>query len=113
MHADRWVSECGDVFREQKASWAHLIPSASGHSAVLAEHFFNTAATLMARQLRDTVRVSLGNFVSLLAPYAVSYMYMYIITATQMKYSVMYMYFCRKATIMRGSTRISCLSISQ
>lgn len=74
----RWVEECGDVFREQKQSWAHLIPSASNQSAVLAEHFFNTAATLMARQLRDTVRISLTNFVSLLGPYAVSHMNMYI-----------------------------------
>lgn len=66
-----WVAECGDIFRQQKASWAHLIPSTASQSAVLAEHFFNTAATLMARQLRDTVKVSLDNFVSLLAPYQV------------------------------------------
>ena len=72
MYGCRWVSECGDVVRAEKASWAHLIPSHSTHSAVLAEHFFNTAATLMARQLRDTVRVSLDNFVSLLTSYAVS-----------------------------------------
>ena len=71
MFLARWVSECGDVLRAEKASWAHLIPEDSSQSAVLAEHFFNTAATLMARQLRDTVRVSLDNFVSLLAPYAV------------------------------------------
>lgn len=66
------MAECGDIFRQQKASWAHLIPSTANQSAVLAEHFFNTAATLMARQLRDTVKVSLNNFVSLLAPYQVS-----------------------------------------
>lgn len=81
MYNGRWVSECGDVFRGQKESWAHLIPSTSSQSAVLAEHFFNTAATLMARQLRDTVRVSLTNFVSLLAPYAVSYI-QYIVPPT-------------------------------
>ena len=74
VHECRWVSACGEVFREQKPSWAHLIPSAPNHSAVLAEHFFNTAATLMARQLRETVIVSLNNFVSLLSPYAVSLM---------------------------------------
>ena len=68
----RWVKECGDVFRERKACWAHLIPSDAMQSPVLAEHFFNTAATVMARQLRDTVIVSLNNFVSLLTPYAVS-----------------------------------------
>ena len=70
--ADRWVSECGDVFRKEKSSWVHLIPSDSTNTAVLAEHFFNTAATLMSRQLRDTVQNSLDNFVSLLASYAVS-----------------------------------------
>lgn len=68
----RWINECGDVFREQKASWAHLIPAESNQSAVLAEHFFNTAATLMGRQLRETVLVSLNNFISLLSLYAVS-----------------------------------------
>ena len=35
-------------------------------SAVLAEHFFNTAASLMARQLRETVENSLADFVSFL-----------------------------------------------
>ena len=66
------MSECGDVFRREKGSWAHLIPVDSNQSAVLAEHFFNTAATLMARQLRQTVILSLDNFLSLLEPYAVS-----------------------------------------
>ena len=66
------MAECGDIFRTEKGSWAHLIPTDSNQSAVLAEHFFKTAATLMARQLRETVRVSLDNFLSLLEPYTVN-----------------------------------------
>ena len=66
---DRWVVECGEVFRQQRDSWAHLIPTSPGESAVLAEHFFNCACSLMARQLRETVENSLADFLSFLQLY--------------------------------------------
>lgn len=66
---NQWVVECGEVFRQQRDSWAHLIPTSPGESAVLAEHFFNCACSLMARQLRETVENSLADFLSFLQLY--------------------------------------------
>lgn len=60
------------VFREYKSCWAHLIPSSSTESSVLAEHFFSTACSLMARLLREAVEKSLTDFVTFLAQYEVS-----------------------------------------
>lgn len=67
----RWVVECGEVFRAHKSCWAHLIPSAPSQTAVLAEHFFNCACSLMARQLRETVENSLTDLITFLALYKV------------------------------------------
>lgn len=66
-----WVTECGDVFRKHKHSWAHLIPSSHNQKAVLAEHFFSTASSLMARQLREAMESSLDEFISFLQIYQV------------------------------------------
>ena len=64
-----WVADCGEVFRTFKHVWAHLIPTSPDTSAVLAEHFFNCAASLMARQLRECVENSLNNFLVFLSLY--------------------------------------------
>ena len=63
------MNECGELFRTHKQSWSHLIPTSSDKSAILAEHFFNCACSLMARQLRETVENSLADFVSFLSLY--------------------------------------------
>ena len=65
----RWIKDCGEVFRTFKHTWAHLIPSSLDTNAVLAEHFFNCACSLMARQLRETVENSLQNFLDFLSYY--------------------------------------------
>ena len=49
--------------------WAHLIPSSPETSAVLAEHYFNCASSLMAKQLREAVENSLANFLTFLRRY--------------------------------------------
>ncbi len=59
------------VFREHKSDWAHLIPSSPTESSVLAEHFFNSACSLMARQLREAVEDSLSDFVTFFTQYEV------------------------------------------
>ena len=59
------------MFRAHRSCWAHLIPTASSQTAVLAEHFFNCACSLMARQLRETVENSLADLVTFLALYKV------------------------------------------
>ena len=59
------------MFRTHRSCWAHLVPSAPSQSAVLAEHFFNCACSLMARQLRDTVENSLTDLVTFLSLYKV------------------------------------------
>lgn len=64
-----WIADCGDVFRTFKHTWAHLIPTSPDTSAVLAEHFFNCACSLMSRQLRETVENSLQNFLAFLSFY--------------------------------------------
>ncbi len=67
----RWVSECGEIFRRYKVDWAHLMPSSPDQPAVLAEHFFNAASSLMARQLRETVEKSLQDFLQFLSHYQI------------------------------------------
>ena len=64
-----WVSDCGEVFRTHKKDWAHLIPTSADQSAVMAEHFFNCACSLMSRQLRETVEKSLDDFLTFLSLY--------------------------------------------
>ena len=59
------------MFRTHHSFWALLIPSAPSQSAVLAEHFFNCACSLMARHLRDTVENSLTDLVTFLSLYKV------------------------------------------
>lgn len=49
--------------------WSHLIPTSHETSAVLAEHYFNCASGLMAKQLRETVENSLDNFLIFLRRY--------------------------------------------
>lgn len=68
----RWILDCGTVFRTYKESWAHLIPSQPEERAILAEHFFNTACSLMARQLRECVQNSFDEFLSFLELYKVT-----------------------------------------
>ncbi|KAL5473898.1 hypothetical protein EMCRGX_G028462 [Ephydatia muelleri] len=65
----QWVEDCGQVFRAHKDSWAHLIPTEQHQKPVLAEHFFSCACSLMARQLREAMEASLGNFLSFLSQY--------------------------------------------
>lgn len=67
MH--RWVPECGDLFRTHKQKWAHIIPSSPESTAILAEHFFNCACSLMSRQLREAVHNSIQNFLTFLSSY--------------------------------------------
>ena len=68
----RWVLDCGSVFRMYRDSWCHLIPDEAEERPVLAEHFFNTAASLMARQLRECVTASIDEFIKFLKIYEVS-----------------------------------------
>ena len=65
----RWVTECGDIFRSHKQYWAHLIPNTKDKAPILAEHFFSTACSLMARQLRETVMHSLEELIVFLSIY--------------------------------------------
>lgn len=67
MH--RWILNCGQLFRTYKETWSYLIPSSSQTNPVLAEHFFNCACSLMARQLRETIEISLKNFLAFLSKY--------------------------------------------
>ena len=67
----RWVPACGQLFRVHKESWSHLIPINPEERAVLAKHFFNTACSLMARQLRECVEASLNEYVGFLELYKV------------------------------------------
>jgi dynein heavy chain len=64
-----WVLDCSAVFRAFKDSWSHLIPNEVEQRAVLAEHFFNTASSLMNRQLRDCVKRSIDEFINFLTIY--------------------------------------------
>ena len=57
------------MFRTHKQHWAHLLPSSPDKPAVLAEHFFNAACSLMSRQLRETVEKSLTDFLQFLSHY--------------------------------------------
>lgn len=59
----RWVQECGDIFRTHKSSWGYLVPTNPHQSAVLVEHFFNCACSLMSIQIREAVQNSLNDFV--------------------------------------------------
>lgn len=70
-YGTRWILECSSVFRMYKDSWSHLIPNETEESPILAEHFFNTAASLMARQLRDCVTASIEEFIAFLKIYEV------------------------------------------
>ena len=67
----RWVQECGDIFRAHKSSWGYLVPTSPHHSAVLVEHFFNCACSLMAIHLREAVQNSLNDFVEFFQLYEV------------------------------------------
>ena len=65
--------DCGGVLREHRDSWSHLIPTEPEERAILAEHYFNTVCSLMARQLRDCVKASIDEFISFLKIYQVIY----------------------------------------
>ena len=67
----RWVQECGEIFRAHKSSWGYLVPTSPHHSAVLVEHFFNCACSLMAIQIREAVQNSLNDFVEFFQLYEV------------------------------------------
>ncbi len=85
---NRWIPDCSEVFRTHKDSWSYLIPPSSDDRPILAEHFFNTACSLMAKHLRTCVEESIHEMLSFLNIYKVKhytcihihvhvYMYMY------------------------------------
>lgn len=85
----RWVLDCGGVLREHRDSWSHLIPTEPEERAILAEHYFNTVCSLMARQLRDCVKASIDEFISFLKIYQV----MYKTTCNYSNFWVTYMHY--------------------
>lgn len=72
IDCSRWVPACGELFRVHKETWSHLIPINPEERAVLAQHFFNTACSLMSRQLRECVEASLNEYVAFLEMFEVS-----------------------------------------
>ena len=52
-----------------KGIWDHLVPKSTDRAPILVEHFFNTACSLMARHLRETVEKSLEEFIGFFSHY--------------------------------------------
>ncbi|CAG0883772.1 unnamed protein product [Cyprideis torosa] len=55
----RWIPTAASVFVTLYDEWKKLVPLSIDGSVVQADHFFNTAATLMSQQLREIVMAAL------------------------------------------------------
>ena len=104
---NRWIPDCGEVFRTHKEKWAHLIPPSSDERPILAEHFFNTACSLMARQLRECIEESINELLAFLTIYKVSYCQC-CNKYTHDKYSSIGFIFRMEMNLKRSSLKILC-----